>query len=58
MVSEETVIRVRGLVTRFGEQRVHDGFDLDVRRGEILGVVGPSGRASRCCCARSSGSSA
>jgi phospholipid/cholesterol/gamma-HCH transport system ATP-binding protein len=36
-------IRVRGLVTRFGAQVVHDGLDLDVRAGEILGVVGPSG---------------
>jgi len=42
-VSEEIAIRVRGIVTRFGEQTVHDGLDLDVRRGEILGVVGPSG---------------
>ncbi|HEX5754924.1 MAG TPA: ATP-binding cassette domain-containing protein [Arenimonas sp.] len=36
-------IRVRGLVNRFGTQTVHDGLDLDVRRGEILGVVGGSG---------------
>ncbi|WP_228126656.1 ABC transporter ATP-binding protein [Candidatus Viadribacter manganicus] len=42
-MSEEIAIRVRGLVTRFGTQTVHDGLDLDVRRGEILGVVGPSG---------------
>ena len=39
----EPIIRVRGLVNRFGEQVVHDGLDLDVRRGEILGVVGGSG---------------
>ena len=32
------VIRVRGLVTRFGTQTIHDGLDLDVRRGEVLGV--------------------
>ena len=37
------IIRVRGLVNRFGEQVVHDGVDLDVREGEILGVVGGSG---------------
>lgn len=37
------IIRVRGLVNRFGAQTVHDGVDLDVRRGEILGVVGGSG---------------
>ncbi|GHH56951.1 MULTISPECIES: ABC transporter ATP-binding protein [Gammaproteobacteria] len=39
----ETAIRVHGLVNRFGAQTVHDGLDLDVRRGEILGVVGGSG---------------
>jgi len=37
------IIRVRGLVTRFGQQVVHDGLDLDVRRGEILALVGGSG---------------
>lgn len=37
------IIRVRGLVNRFGEQVVHDGVDLEVRRGEIFGVVGGSG---------------
>lgn len=39
----EIVICVRGLVNRFGDQTVHDGIDLNVRRGEILGVVGGSG---------------
>jgi phospholipid/cholesterol/gamma-HCH transport system ATP-binding protein len=39
----ETVIRITGLVTRFGRQTVHDGVDLAVRRGEILGIVGGSG---------------
>jgi len=39
----DLVIRVRGLTNRFGAQVVHDGLDLDVRRGEILGVVGGSG---------------
>jgi phospholipid/cholesterol/gamma-HCH transport system ATP-binding protein len=36
-------IRVRGLRNAFGEQVVHEGLDLDVRRGECLGVVGGSG---------------
>ncbi len=40
---DEIVIRVRGLVTRFGAQTVHDGLDLDVRRGEVIGIVGGSG---------------
>jgi phospholipid/cholesterol/gamma-HCH transport system ATP-binding protein len=37
------VITVRGLRNSFGEQVVHDGLDLTVCRGEILGVVGGSG---------------
>ena len=37
------IISVHGLVNRFGEQVVHDGLDIEVRRGEILGVVGGSG---------------
>ncbi|MCA3254200.1 MAG: ABC transporter ATP-binding protein [Alphaproteobacteria bacterium] len=37
------VIRVSGLVNAFGEQVVHDGLDLEVRQGEIMGVVGGSG---------------
>ncbi len=40
---DDVLIRVRGLRNGFGEQIVHDGLDLDVRRGEILGVVGGSG---------------
>jgi phospholipid/cholesterol/gamma-HCH transport system ATP-binding protein len=39
----EVVIEVRGLVNRFGPQVVHDGLDLDVYRGEVLGIVGGSG---------------
>ncbi|MCC0067422.1 MAG: ABC transporter ATP-binding protein [Rhodovulum sp.] len=39
----EAVIEVRGLVTRFGTHVVHEGLDLDVYRGEVLGVVGGSG---------------
>lgn len=39
----ELAIRVRGLVTGFHDQVVHQDLDLDVKRGEILGVVGGSG---------------
>ena len=39
----EAVIQVRGLRNQFGEQVVHEGLDLDVRAGEIIGVVGGSG---------------
>nr|WP_294443959.1 ATP-binding cassette domain-containing protein [uncultured Sphingomonas sp.] len=36
-------IRVVGLRTAFGEKVIHEDLDLEVRRGEILGVVGGSG---------------
>ena len=44
-MSEDTemAIRIRGLRTQFGDQVIHDGLSLDVRKGEILGVVGGSG---------------
>ena len=42
-MSEEIAIKVRGLVTAYGDHKVHDGLDLDVRKGEVLGVIGPSG---------------
>ncbi|MBV6631477.1 MAG: ABC transporter ATP-binding protein [Alphaproteobacteria bacterium] len=39
----EAIIQVRGVRTQFGAQVIHDGLDLDVYRGEVLGVVGGSG---------------
>jgi phospholipid/cholesterol/gamma-HCH transport system ATP-binding protein len=36
-------IRIRSLVNQFGDAVIHDGLDLDVRSGEIVGVVGGSG---------------
>jgi phospholipid/cholesterol/gamma-HCH transport system ATP-binding protein len=41
--SDEVVIKVRGLVNAIGGNVIHDNLDLDVRRGEVLGVVGGSG---------------
>jgi phospholipid/cholesterol/gamma-HCH transport system ATP-binding protein len=39
----EVVLRVRGLEVAFGDRPVLQGLDLDLYRGEILGVVGASG---------------
>jgi phospholipid/cholesterol/gamma-HCH transport system ATP-binding protein len=39
----DNVIEVRDLAVGFGDKLVNDGLTLDVRRGEILGVVGASG---------------
>jgi phospholipid/cholesterol/gamma-HCH transport system ATP-binding protein len=41
--SREAVITVRGLRNQFGRQVIHDNLDLDVWRGEVLGIVGGSG---------------
>lgn len=42
-MTAQPVISVRKLVNRFGQQVVHDGVDLDVMPGEVLGIVGGSG---------------
>ena len=42
-MSSENVIEVRDLRTQFGRNVIHEGLNLDLRRGEILGVVGGSG---------------
>lgn len=39
----EPIISVRGLKTQFGTHVVHEHLDLDIRRGETVGVIGPSG---------------
>ncbi len=36
-------IQIEGLVSRFGDNVVHNGLNLTVDRGEVLGVVGGSG---------------
>jgi len=41
--SVDHVIEVKDLVNRFGQQVVHNGLCLQVRRDETLGVVGGSG---------------
>jgi len=40
---EEPIVDVQGIVNRFGTQVVHDGLDMQVRRGEVFGIVGGSG---------------
>lgn len=41
--AEAPPIEVQGLVSAFGETVIHDGLDLTVKHGEVLGVVGGSG---------------
>ncbi|RZK82732.1 MAG: ATP-binding cassette domain-containing protein, partial [Methylobacterium sp.] len=40
----EPIIRVRDLVVGFRDRTILKGLNLDIRRGEILGFVGPSGQ--------------
>ena len=39
----ELLIEVRGLLSQFGERVIHENLDLELERGEVLGVVGGSG---------------
>nr|MBP7370445.1 ATP-binding cassette domain-containing protein [Arenimonas sp.] len=41
--TESFVIDVNNLSNRFGSFIVHENLDLQVRQGEIIGVVGGSG---------------
>ncbi len=42
-MTERSIISVRGLTNSFGDQIIHQDLNLEVRAGEILGVVGGSG---------------
>jgi fructose transport system ATP-binding protein len=43
MGTPAVVMRARGLVKRFGQVTALDGADFDLRRGEILAVIGDNG---------------
>lgn len=42
-MTDDIIIRIRGLKTAYGSHVVHENLDLDIRRGEIIGIIGPSG---------------
>jgi phospholipid/cholesterol/gamma-HCH transport system ATP-binding protein len=41
--ADDIVIRFEGVVKSFGSRKVLDRLDLEVRRGETLAIMGPSG---------------
>jgi ABC-2 type transport system ATP-binding protein len=43
MSAEDRVIDVKGLTKSFGKTQVVKSIDLDVRKGEIMGFLGPNG---------------
>jgi len=42
-MADDLAIEMRGVTTRFGDHVVHENLDLEVKRGEILAIVGGSG---------------
>jgi phospholipid/cholesterol/gamma-HCH transport system ATP-binding protein len=40
---DENLVSIRDLVFSRGERRIFDGIDLDIRRGKITAIMGPSG---------------
>jgi ABC-type transport system involved in resistance to organic solvents, ATPase component len=43
LLADDVVIGLRGICTRFGKAVIHENLDLDVYKGEILGLIGGSG---------------
>jgi phospholipid/cholesterol/gamma-HCH transport system ATP-binding protein len=43
MMPNENVVVVRDLVVKYGDRTILDGIDLDIRRGEVLVLLGQSG---------------
>lgn len=43
MPRSETILEVDGIVTRFGEQAVHDGVSFTLKRGTLAALIGGSG---------------
>ena len=42
-LTDDPVVRVRGLVKRYGDLVAVDGIDFDVARGEVFALLGPNG---------------
>jgi len=42
-MSADPVIKIRGMKVAYGRNVVLDEFDLDIERGEVIGIIGPSG---------------
>lgn len=42
-MSEQHIIRVKGLTKRYDDRAVVDGISFEVKKGEIFGILGPNG---------------
>jgi polar amino acid transport system ATP-binding protein len=43
MATAETIVQITGLRKRYGANEVLKGIDLDVKRGEVIAIIGKSG---------------
>ena len=43
MTGQDTMVRVDGLVRRYGDLAAVDGISFTVERGEMFGLIGPDG---------------
>ena len=43
MTTNETLIKVEGLEKSFGKVEVLKGIDIDIKKGEVVCIIGPSG---------------
>ena len=43
MTTNETLIEVKGLKKSFGEIEVLTGIDTEIKKGEVVCIIGPSG---------------
>ncbi|MFD2206435.1 ABC transporter ATP-binding protein [Kiloniella antarctica] len=41
--TKEVVISLKDIINQFGDHVLHDGLSLDIRKGEVIGIVGGSG---------------
>lgn len=43
VAQQDVVLKVDGIVTRFGTAAIHDGVSFSVRRGQVVALIGGSG---------------
>lgn len=43
MIMEDTIIKIEGLIKRYGSITAVDSLFLGIRRGEVFGLLGPNG---------------
>ena len=45
---QEVIIQVKDLKKTFGDNQVLNGITTDIRKGEVVVVIGPSGSGKSC----------